>query len=194
MANVCACGCGELLPEGSTRQYKRGHKQRVTNPELGFTDAPPPEGAETPDEVFTIEDAARETPNDPEPKDQAEYKPKTPLKVTAALKRDVEGKLAFAMSLGGQVWMMADPVCGTAFMDHTPDIAKKLTPIVCQSPDIVKWLTKSGSYVMWLDLFMACWPVLTIIFAHHIAKTIATDLGASANGYGATMPNEYVVQ
>jgi hypothetical protein len=164
----------------------------MTDPESGFTDTP--EVPEPVVEPFTIDDAARDTPDDPEPKDRPEDKPKTQLKITSALRRDVEGKLAFAMALGGQVWVMADPVCGSTFMDNTPDIAKKLTPIICQSPDIVRWLTKSSSYIMWIDLFMACWPVLQIIFAHHIAKTITRDLGDVANGYHATMPADFVVQ
>lgn len=191
MANACRCGCGEFLPEGSTREYKRGHKVRADNPGIGFDDAT--DNDEPTPEVFTIEDAARLTPNDPEPKDRPEDKPKATLKITAALKRDVEGKLAFAMGLGGQVWIMADPVCGSVFMEQTPEIAKRLTPIVCQSPDVVKWLTKSGNYVMWLELFMAMWPVLTMVFAHHIAKTVMLA-PESANGHNATVPNEYVVQ
>jgi hypothetical protein len=183
------------LPEESTRQYKRGHRQRAESLATGDitdqADEPYTAVDEDTGEPFTIDDAAKATPDDPEPKDRAEDKPKTQLKVTAALKRDVEGKLAFAMALGGQVWVMADPVCGSAFIDQTPEIAKKLTPIVCQSPDIVKWLTKSSSYILWVDLFMACWPVLQIIFAHHIARTIQRE---SANGYNATMPNDFVVQ
>jgi hypothetical protein len=192
MANVCACGCGGELPEGSTRQYKRGHKNRDVNevPDTGFnetdlndSDAPEP---------LTLDDAALQTPDDPEPKEQPEFKPRATIKVTAALRRDVEGKLAFAMALGGQVWIMADPICGSAFVDNTDNIAKKLTPIVCQSPEIVKWLTKSSNFILYIDLFMACWPVLQIIFAHHIAKSI--ELSASPNGQARPAANEYVVQ
>lgn len=193
MANVCACGCGQDLPEGSTRQYKRGHKNKDVNQvaEDGFTETPVDGESELSD-TLSLEDAASATPNDPEPKDQPEFKPKTVVKVTAAVRRDVEGKLAFGLALGGQIWVMADPICGGAYLDHTENIAKKLTPIICQSPDVVKWLTKSSNFILYVDLFMAVWPVLQIIFAHHIAKNIAT--GTLANGQGRPAPNEYVVQ
>ena len=192
MANICQCGCGESLPEGSTRQYKRGHKARVDNPETAFTETAPVEDGDEPAEPLSIDDAANLTPNDPEPSDLPEFKVKAPaIKVTAGVRRDVEGKLAFAFALSGQMWAMADPVCGAVFLNQTPEIAKKLTPIVCQSPDVVKWLTKSSNFVLWVDLFMACWPVVQIVFAHHVAKSIGEQL-STPNGQHPAQ-NEYVV-
>lgn len=191
MANICQCGCGESLPEGSTRQYKRGHKDRVTNPvtDTGFVETPIDESEL--DTLFSLDDAAAQTPDDPEPKTEPEFKPKSTLKITAALRRDVEGKLAFAFALSGQMWVMADPTCGSAFLNQSPEIAKKLTPIVCQSPDVVRWLTKSSNFMLWVDLFMVCLPVVQIIIAHHIFHTVATDV-VNANGQRVT-PNKYVV-
>ena len=191
-APICQCGCGESLPEGSTRQYKRGHRNRVQNPD-GFVEINPGEpGNETePDQPLTLDDLARVTPDDPEPKTEPEFKPKTVIKITAGVRRDVEGKLTFAMALSGQMWAMVDPVCSSVYMEQAPEIAKKLTPIICQSPDVVKWLTKSSNFILWVDLFMAVWPVLTIVFAHHIAKTISADM--TQNGQRVT-PNDYVVQ
>lgn len=193
MANVCACGCGELLPEGSTRSFKRGHKARLDNPDavtseegMAFADDSPGE------EPLTLEGAARITPDDAPPKEEREYKAKTAVKVTAAIRKDIEGKLAFALGMSAQVWLMADPVCGSAMLDHTPEIAKKLTPVVCQSPEVVRWLTKSGNFLIWVDLFMACWPVLQIVFAHHIAKTITVSV-PNVNGHPVNT-NDYVVQ
>lgn len=192
MAPICQCGCGESLPEGSTREYKRGHRNRVPNPVAGtdFAEVPLDENMEPITELFTIDEAARLTPDDPEPKTEPEFKPKTVIKVTASVRRDVEGKLAFAMALSGQMWAMVDTVCATAYLEQTPEIAKKLTPIVCQSPDVVKWLTKSSNFILWIDLFMAMYPVLQIVFAHHVAKTITGE--ASQNGKRVE-PNAYVV-
>lgn len=171
MANVCACGCGELLPEGSIRQYKRGHKNRTAEP---ITETPDDIYPEDPP-AFTIEDAARETPDDPEPKEQPEFKPKTQtkIKITAAIRRDVEGKLAFGFAVLGQTWSMVDPLCGNVLLDTGPDMAKKYTPIICQSPDVVKFITKTGNFVLYVEALMATWPLLQVIFAHHIAKTIS---------------------
>ena len=172
---ICGCGCGESLPENSTRQFKRGHKARLDNPEIGFTETPLDEAGDNTETVFTIGDAAAQTPDDPEPKDVDPPKVKSTVKITAGVRRDVEGKLAFAMALGGQVWIMADPLCGNAFVESTENIAKKLTPIICQSPDVVKWLTKSSNFILYIDLFMAFWPVLQMVFAHHIAKSMRTE-------------------
>jgi hypothetical protein len=192
MANVCACGCGQLLPEESTRQYKRGHKTRTANTD-SFTETE----TEQPDSEFTaeplsIDDVADITPDDPEPKDQPAFKPKSNVKITAAIRRDVTGKVAFGLALTGQMWSLADPICGMAFLDNADNIATKLTPVICQSPEMVKWLTKTGNFVLYVDLFMACWPVIQIIFAHHIAKSITAD--ASQNGQVQRTPNDYVVQ
>ena len=196
MANICQCGCGELLPEGSTRQFKRGHKDRISNPEADagvFTETPLGEDGELPQPLFpSLEDLAGQVPDDPEPRDQPEFRVKAPaIKITAGVRRDVEGKLAFAFALSGQLWVMADPTCGAVFLNQTPDIAKKLTPIVCQSPDVVKWLTKSSNFVLYIDLFMACWPVIQIMVAHHITKSLAEQV-SNANGQRVA-PNEYVV-
>lgn len=195
MANICQCGCGQELPEGSTRAFKRGHKNKVDNLETGFTETTLESAAESvePLEPLTLENAARDTPDDPEPADQPTVRVKAPaVRITAALRKDVEGKLAFMFALSGQMWAMGDPICGGVFLEQSPEIAKKLTPIICQSPEVVRWLTKSGNFVLYVDLFMACWPVVQIAFAHHIAKSVAENQ-ANPNGQ-ARQPNDYVVQ
>jgi hypothetical protein len=186
---VCGCGCGESLPVNSTRQFKRGHKDRLANPETGFIETSLDDSAE-PLAPLSLEDAALVTPDDPEPKEPEGARVKSTMRITPSIRRDVEGKLAFAMGLGGQFWIMADPMCGSVFVDNADNIAKKLTPIICQSPDVVKWLTKSSSFILYVDLFMAFWPVLQMMFAHHVAKSVALE---SANGQAAPQPN-YSVQ
>lgn len=197
MANVCACGCGELLPEGSTRQYKRGHKQRAieTPAETADEYTEVPAEGETEPEPLSLEEMADAVPDDPEPKDQPEFKVQTAIKITAAVRKDVEGKLAFLLMVTGQMWSMPDPVCGPVMLENSPDIAKKLTPIVCQSPQLVRWFRKTSGYLLYLDLLMACWPVLQIIFAHHIAKSLTAQMTGSANGEAQARRNAvYVVQ
>lgn len=190
MANACACGCGELLPENSTRQYKRGHKSRSAEVPTGFTEAefgaepnePPP---------FTIDDATRETPDDPEPQESKQEKPKRQVRVTASVRRDIEGKLAFGFGIMAQTWSLADPVCSMALMESGPAMAKAYTPLVCQSPDLVRWLSKGGSFLLWMDALMTTWPLIQVIFAHHIAKTISAM--PSPNG-APVSPDMYTVQ
>ena len=189
MANVCACGCGELLPENSARQYKRGHKARLDNPQNVTAES----GENMPDDPFTLEDAAAQTPDDPEPRDAPEWKPKTVIKVTASIRRDVEGKLAFLLGMSAQLWSLPDPLCGNMMLEHSGNIAKKLTPIICQSPDVVKWFTKGNNYILWLDLLMACTPVMQLVFMHHVIKSVTAESMASPNGQGR-QANMYVVQ
>lgn len=185
MANACACGCGELLPENSTRQYKRGHKNRPwETPVTGYAETPDVNDETTGE--FTLEDAIRDTPDDAPPKVQTESdKPKPTVRITASVRKDIEGKLAFVFGMSGEIWGMVDPVCGMALSEHGATMAKQYTPIVCQSPQMVRALTKGGNFVLWVNAFMATLPVLQIIFAHHIAKTIGvmemTPSGQSRN-------------
>lgn len=194
MANVCACGCGELLPEGSTRQYKRGHKNRAENPDTGFTETPLTEEAETPG-FATIEDAARLTPDDPEPRDvRAEDKPKVVIKITPSIRRDIEGKLALGFGMLGSAWSMIDPLCGPVLVDIGPQIAKAYTPLLLQSPEVVRFMTKSGNFMLWVNALMATIPLIQMFAAHHILHTVSREMMANQNGYAPTPQSEYVVQ
>lgn len=189
MANPCGCGCGEYLPEGSTREFKRGHKDRITNPDTSFAET----SLEDMPGAMSIEELAAITPDDAEPKDAPEFKVKTAVKITATVRKDIEGKVAFMLGMSGQMWAMLDPVCGTAMLDNSDNVARKLTPIICQSPEVVRWFTKSGTFILWVNLAVALWPVLGVIFAHHIAKSVGATLPGS-NGQAAPEPNAYVVQ
>jgi hypothetical protein len=109
------------------------------------------------------------------------------------MKRDIEGKLALGFGLIGQSWMMIDPLCGKMLIDTGPDMAKAYTPLLCQSPEVVKWLTRSGNWMLWVNAVMATAPLLQMIFAHHLARTITVERVMSPNGY-APAQSEYVVQ
>jgi hypothetical protein len=195
----CQCGCGEFLPSGSTRNYKRGHKPSngqgaPRNLYAIPTQAPPqPEGGEwqtvdtgfpaqgdweglqgTPleEERLTLQTAASLTPDDAPPSDFGKpIKPK--FTVTKKVRDDVEGKTLFYLSMSTAMLTPLDPICFGAVQNQAPAIASKLTPILCQSPEVVKWMTKAGNFALWVDLAMAMWPVVQAIIAHHITKTIA---------------------
>lgn len=177
MGPSCACGCGETLPEGSTRAYKRGHKRRVIeaeNAELAATDGGIFTGAdeisgEGESPIFRM---AREVENDPEPaifrKDVKERR--TPLKITQTVRRDVEGKVAFMLLATGNAWQLLDPICATELVEQTPNIAAKLTPVLCQSPAVVEWFQRGTSIMMYVELLMALAPVATTFYRHHMSK------------------------
>lgn len=108
-----------------------------------------------------------------------------PIKVTAAVRRDITGKLAFWLSLPAEPWMRIDPYCGDAYAQQVDQIALKVTPLICQSPDMVRWLSKSSTFIMWTELGMACRPVAEAVIAHHITKRIVLD----RQGQAAEQPN-----
>ena len=127
--NECHCGCGEFLPIGSKREYKRGHRQRVTeNYEDKLAEAlPEGEGNEFWGDSPTLEDIAAITPDDPLPFDLKNTKGNAPdIKITKRVRDDVEGKIAFMISVTGSMAAMIDPVCGGAFLANGDAVAGKL--------------------------------------------------------------------
>ena len=96
-----------------------------------------------------------------------------PVRVTAGVRNDINAKISFALEIPGRVWQARDPVCGSAFVEQRPAISDALTEIVCQSADLIAWFTGSGGqFMLWLNLAAACWPVATIVMAHHVYHTI----------------------
>lgn len=98
-----------------------------------------------------------------------------PIKVTAAVRRDIAGKLAFWLSIPAEPWMRLDPYCGGAYADQVDQIALKAAPLICQSPDLVRWFSKSSTFIMWTELGMAVRPVAEAAIAHHVTKRIVLD-------------------
>lgn len=156
----CECGCGEL----TFGVYKRGHRR---NPP-GKPTEPADDGGE-PWEPITINDAADMTPDDPGPPDMESPRLSTaPLRITKRVRDDVQGKLAFMLTMVGSLASITDPVCGGAFLDNADNVAAKMTPLICKSPDLVAKLTKSGDAMLYVDLLWAFWPILGTAAAHHL--------------------------
>jgi hypothetical protein len=102
-------------------------------------------------------------------------------KITAGVRGDIHAKISFALDVPGRVWQARDPVCGSVFIQQRDDIAGSLTDIVCQSADLVKFFTgPGGAFMKYLELTAACWPVITVIMAHHVYHSIEDAGGADA--------------
>ena len=124
---------------------------------------------------------------------------KPPPKVTAKVQADIEGKLAFWLSIPAEPWLRVDPYCGQAYADNVDQIALKMAPLVCQSPDLVRWFSKSSTFIMWTELGIAVRPVVEAIIAHHVTKRITLDSnggiveqargGMDFSAYSARQPN-----
>src|ERR1700722_12090214 len=101
----CQCGCGEYLPYGSTRNFKRGHKENPRNPSRMNNPALSPDMQEVfdPDSNWmTLSDAATSIPNDPDPPEAKENK--QPIRVTKRVRDDIEGKLAMMFAMVAMLW------------------------------------------------------------------------------------------
>jgi hypothetical protein len=103
----------------------------------------------------------------------AEAKPE--IKVTKAVRDDITGKLAFWLSIPAEPWLRVDPYCGGVYTDQVDQIALKMAPLICQSPDLVRWFSKSTTFILWTELGIACRPVVEAVIAHHVTKRIALD-------------------
>jgi hypothetical protein len=221
---MCECGCGERLPVGSSRAYKRGHKSRV-NRELadqieanGVFDGYEfrthlPYNAEPIDPDYmvndamndgtgweTIADAAANVPNDPEGanfwenQSQAQTLFREEFKIPRAVAKDVEGKVAFMLLTTGNAISLVDGVCGGAIVENTGRIAKSLTPILCQSPGVVAWFTKTSNIMLYVNLAMALAPVVMAIASHHLPGGNKEPEFTVNNGQMDINPNMYMVQ
>jgi hypothetical protein len=194
---LCNCGCGERLPEGSMRKYKRGHRarvnkalsdeidRRIANEQFdGYNMPPDPIGPPSYafqhesvnvglDGSFTLEDAYNNSEDDPDRDIWADIDPTKELPEKAL--KDIEGKIAFIFGSMAGMLNVVDPVCGGAMVAQTPAIARSLTPIICQSPGIVKWFSKTSNVMLYFNLSMAAWPILLTIWNHHLVNHEESD-------------------
>lgn len=169
---LCACGCGQELTPGTTRAYRRGHKSNpptitISGEDLSSLNSQE-EYAESEPSGISLDDAAVRTPDDPEPPENDARKPVQYVRVTKRVKDDIEGKLGMLFGFAAMGLSAKDPTCGGSLAENADTIAVKMVPIICKSPDLVRWFTKGGDYMLWFDLAMACMPVLKVAAQHHI--------------------------
>lgn len=191
----CACDpwCGEHVREGST--WKRGHFLRNKNnpaaplpgPNDGDLDAgevgDPLAYTNEPGTAFDDDWLAdqSEPPDDPEPghvdtgkakrsrrgKDKGPSQPVEPIKVTAAVRKDVAAKIRFITKPVAELWNMRDPVCGGITVQQEPEISAAMADIVCDSPDLLAFFTgPAGGFMKYVRLMMAAQPVAIAWWAH----------------------------
>jgi hypothetical protein len=160
----------------------------------------------------TLEEARERAGRDPEPahltgttRRRGQRKPRQPAseqpapKVTKAVRDDITGKVAFWLMLPAEPWMRVDPYCGGEYANNVDQIAVKLAPILCLSPQVVQWFTRSSVFFMWTELLMACRPVAEAVIAHHVTRRIAVNSqgepvenprgGMDFSAYSSRQPN-----
>ena len=97
-----------------------------------------------------------------------------PVRLTAAITKDIAAKVKLMVVMPGKVWEVRDPACGGIWMEQSDDISEALTEIVLDSPDLVNFFTSSaGGFMKWFKLAAAVQPVGVMVWAHHVAHTVA---------------------
>jgi Lsr2 len=103
-------------------------------------------------------------------------RPRTTKAPTAAVGRDIHGKVGMIVTVSGHVWAARDPYCGGMFVQQTPDITSALTDLVLESPDLVAFFTgPAGGFMKWFKLAAALQPVALVAWSHHVAHTIGDE-------------------
>lgn len=184
---TCACGCGTVLRSPGAK-WARGHYLRGEG-----TYAPLPDPGEVPDleamfpdeagqtygpfpehpgPGFGDEDQAGELAPDPAPADLRNERPGTRTQagtVKAAVRRDIEAKLRFALGLPGEIWRIRDPLCGGTFVEQTPQMAAAWAEFIIDSPDLLDWFTgPGGGFMKAIKIGTATWPVAEAVVRHHV--------------------------
>lgn len=119
------------------------------------------------------------------------------MKVTAAIKADVEAKLVLVLGLVGVPWKAADPYCGGQWCDDVESMAKAWAPLLCQSAEVVRFFTRTSTFMLWVAALASMQNVASCVFSHHIAQTVeirddgaVVDKRKDAHGH----PSQQVVQ
>lgn len=101
--------------------------------------------------------------------------PFRPRKVTvsAAMRNDINAKISMPLEIMGQIWAARDPLCGGRFLEQRPAIAEAFTDIVVDSADLVAFFTgPGGTFMKYLNVGAAVWPVAEMVAAHHVYHSI----------------------
>lgn len=158
----CACGCGEKLSPNT-----HGNVKYLPRHKLGKT----------------------RLPKDPDRPAGSEKKTAPTFvgdRLPANVKKDIQEKCEFLLTILGMTWQSRDPICGTEFADRSDQIAEKLVPLIARNATLLKWFSSEGSLPATLDLAMVLFPIAKTVAQHHIFKSIGHE------EIGETVPNNFM--
>lgn len=98
-----------------------------------------------------------------------------PVKVTAAVRKDVRAKTAMLLGLGAAAWSARDPYCGTVALESVDPVSDALADILCDSPDLVRWFSAGTGYMKWLTLAAALQPLAGAVVGHHVTHAVTLE-------------------
>lgn len=191
---TCRCGCGSPVAPG--KQWVRGHNMRALSgpmsasapdpPQMQRADQPPYRDEDAQSDWWndesepgplTYDQAAEGIPDDPDPARMPAAGPVTTIVITRAVRRDIEGKVAFGLMITADLWGLRDPYCANALEDNADKIARRMAPLLCQSPAVVEFFIRQSGFMLAMEFAISLKPVLAAMFAHHITKTVGTPPG-----------------
>jgi hypothetical protein len=106
--------------------------------------------------------------------------------VTPTMKNDIAGKLGLFAAIIGIPFEAIDPYCGGIFAANVDKMIDSYLPLITRSPGAVKFfMSKTGGWLDWIKALEATWPVVTAVYAHHLARTVGKDTRPRPD---ATMP------
>ena len=181
------------LPKGIIAAYEAANPGAVVDGAPDWDRASDDDLADAPDVLAAIEDEPDEPAGPPPPASLDEARERAggttrkrkapgwartdrdgapappPPKVSRAVERDIEGKLALMLAVPVGAWELADPYCGGTMADAMPATIKAALPLICQSPGAVAFFTKGTTWMLWLGLANALRPVATAVYRHHLS-------------------------
>jgi hypothetical protein len=128
-------------------------------------------------------------PLEPDPKPKRSRKTPsgvTAPKVTIAVKKQCRDTLDDLFGLPVMLWKRRDPTCAEKAEEQQDEIVDALLAIIIKRPAWVAALTDLGSSGDMIKMFKALYPLLLVIFAHHVAKTVGgEELADDLSDYAA---------
>lgn len=163
--------------------YAQAHDTDTGTPDPGGPPASPPEFAADPEPDQRARKGASSAAA------TAALRGRKPVKVTAAVREDITGKVALLLTLPASAWAARDPWCGPVALDVVPGVSDALADIFCGSPDVVAFFTTAGGdYMKWLKLMTALQPLATTYYRHHIGHTIGQETAGAGGLDGGYVP------
>jgi hypothetical protein len=110
-----------------------------------------------------------------------------PPKVTAAVRKEARETIEALVELPVELWRQRDPTCANVAAEQSEAIVDAFLNLVVKRPAWLAALTDLGASGDWLRMVKALYPVVVIMMAHHVTRTVGQDEGAGDDltGYAA---------
>jgi hypothetical protein len=124
---------------------------------------------------------------DPAPKRSRKAPKAEAPKVTAAAKREARETLEALVELPVTLWARRDPTCAAVAAEQQGEIVDAFMALVVKRPAWLAALTDLGNSGDWIRMIKALYPVVMVVIAHHVSRTIGDQEGAEddLSGYHA---------